>query len=82
MPLYVFNLVVEDLLYCQTKKDQSGRHLNDIAVVVTLTPHRSVASSKASCITFDMDSLSDKISARLRVPRTFLSVVAAKRRVE
>ena len=49
---------------------------------ITLTPHKSVASSKASCITFDMDSLSDNISARFLVPRTFLNVVAASNRVE
>ena len=47
-----------------------------------LTPQGSVASSSASCITLEMDSRSDRISARLRVPSTFRSVVAASSRVE
>ncbi len=48
----------------------------------TLTPHGSVASSREFCITWLMVSRSDRISARFFVPRTFLSVVAASRRVE
>lgn len=53
-----------------------------IALLCTLTPHRSVASSRASCITFEMDSRSDRISAKFLVPNTFLRVVAARSRVE
>lgn len=53
-----------------------------ISTLSTLTPQGSVASSSELCIVAEMDSLSLRISARLRVPRTFLRVVAARRRVE
>lgn len=49
---------------------------------ITLTPHGSVASSKAFCITWLIVSRSDRISAKFFVPRTFRKVVAASRRVE
>ena len=53
-----------------------------ISTLSTLTPHGSVASSKEDCMTWLMVSLSDKISAKFLVPKTFLSVVAANSRVE
>ena len=53
-----------------------------ISTLSALTPHGSVASSSAFCMTWLIVSLSDKISAKFLVPRTFRSVVAAKRRVE
>ena len=53
-----------------------------ISTLSALTPQGSVASSRASCITLEMDSLSDRISAKFLVPRTFLKVVAASSRVE
>jgi hypothetical protein len=49
---------------------------------LTLTPHGSVASSRAFCMTWLMVSRSERISAKFLVPSTFRSVVAAKRRVE
>ena len=49
---------------------------------LTFTPQGSVASSNAFCITWLIVSLSDNISARFLVPRTFRKVVAAKSRVE
>ena len=49
---------------------------------LTFTPQGSVASSNAFCITWLIVSLSDNISARFLVPRTFRNVVAAKSRVE
>ena len=48
----------------------------------TLTPQGSVASSRVCSITWLIVSLSESISARCLVPRTFLKVVAARRWVE
>uniref|UniRef100_A0A1A9Z9S1 Uncharacterized protein n=1 Tax=Glossina pallidipes TaxID=7398 RepID=A0A1A9Z9S1_GLOPL len=48
----------------------------------TLTPHGSVASSKDTCIVCEIASRSVNNSERLRVPKTFLNVVAANKRVE
>ncbi len=48
----------------------------------TLTPQGSVASSSEDCMTWLIDSLSERISARFFVPRTFRNVVAASKRVE
>ena len=53
-----------------------------ISTLSTLTPHGSVASSKLVCMMCEMVSLSERISARFFVPKTFRSVVAANRRVE
>jgi hypothetical protein len=47
--------------------------LSHISTLSTLTPQGSVASSRAVCIVWEMASLSDRISARFRVPRTFRS---------
>lgn len=53
-----------------------------ISTLSTLTPQGSVASSKDDCMMWEMVSLSDKISAKFFVPRTFRRVVAASKRVE
>ena len=53
-----------------------------ISTLSALTPHGSVASSRAFCITWLIVSRSDRISARFFVPKTFRRVVAARRRVE
>ena len=53
-----------------------------ISTLSTLTPHGSVASSKAVCMMWEIVSRSDKISAKFFVPSTFRSVVAASKRVE
>jgi len=53
-----------------------------ISTLSTLTPHGSVASSRLLCMTCEMVSRSERISARFLVPSTFRNVVAASRRVE
>ena len=53
-----------------------------ISTLSAFTPHGSVASSRAFCMTWLMVSLSDRISAKFLVPRTLRRVVAANSRVE
>ncbi len=53
-----------------------------ISTLSALTPQGSVASSREFCMTWLIVSRSLRISARFLVPKTFLRVVAAKRRVE
>ena len=53
-----------------------------ISTLSTFTPQGSVASSNVCSITWLMVSLSDNISAKCFVPRTFLNVVAANKWVE
>lgn len=53
-----------------------------ISTLSTLTPQGSVASSSVCSMTWLMVSLSDKISAKCFVPKTFLRVVAANKWVE
>ena len=51
-----------------------GRRTSLISTLWTWTPHGSVASSRLWCIPSAMFSLSDKISERFLVPRTFLEI--------
>ena len=60
----------------------TGSRTSFTSTLSTLTPHGSVASSKAAFMTADIVSLSDKISDSFFVPKTFRSVVAASKRVE
>merc|ERR1719317_1811622 len=54
-----------------------GRRTSLISILSTCTPQGSVAASRALCMESPIDSLSDRISDRFFVPRTFLKVVAA-----
>ncbi len=56
--------------------------VKNVPARLTLTPHGSVASSRAFCMTWLMVSRSERISARFLVPSTFRNVVAASKRVE
>lgn len=68
--------------YLHVGCNKAGDGATYISTLSTLTPQGSVASSKELCMLWEMLSLSLKISAKFFVPKTFLRVVAASKRVE
>ena len=54
----------------------------EVKSITTRKREKESKKSAHTCIEFEMDSLSDKISERFFVPSTLRSVVCARRRVE